>query len=365
MESELLDCRFDGRQTLKSSFTRRALLFGAMGLPYAWMQAPAESRFEFTQPHMGTVVRIVLYAPDTHTAARASDAAFARIAGLDAALSDYRETSELSSLCRQAGGPPAKVSEDLFRVLRLAQEISRRSSGAFDITVGPLVRLWRRARRQRQLPDPEELAAARALVGHNQLHLDENQRTARLEKPGMQLDLGGIAKGFSAAEAIALLAGQAVGAALVAVGGDVVAGDPPPGRSGWVIAVATPENAAPAPRLLLRNAAVSTSGDAEQHVEVAGRRYSHIVDPRTGIGVQRRSSVSVVAPDGGLADALATAASVLGPKDGLRLVDSFPEVAALFFQASGGRIRVFPSRRWDAIVKTVPGNGAAVARRAL
>lgn len=343
--------------------SRRSFLFGAAGLPCAWLRAFSGSRFEFTQPHMGTEARIVLYAADAATAARASDAAFARIAGLDAALSDYRESSDLSRLCRQAGGPPVKVSDDLFRVLRLAQAISRRSNGAFDVTAGPLVRLWRRARRRRELPDPEELAAARALVGYHRLRLDESRRAVRLEKPGMQLDLGGIAKGFAADEALRVLAGHGSSAALVALGGDIVAGDPPPEKSGWVIAIAAPKGAPPAPRLLLLNAAVSTSGDAEQHVEIAGRRYSHIVDPRTGIGVEGQSSTTVVAPNGALADALATAANVLGPKDGQRLVDSFAEASALFFEAHQGRIGMFSSRRWDAIVKIAPERKLAETRR--
>ncbi len=435
---------------------RRGFLLSAAGLPWAWLgAAPSAARFEFEQRQMGTLARIVLYAPDEATARRVADAGFARIAQLDAALSDYRESSELSRLCRQAGGPPVQVSGDLFRVLELAQEIARRSNGAFDVTAGPLVRLWRRARRRHELPAPDDVAAARALVGYRLLRLDEQQRAVRLEKPGMQLDLGGIAKGFAAGEALGVLAARGVRAALVAIGGDIAAGDAPPGSRGWVVGVARLEDAPPAsgekfpapsgspfwsagacsrfgwagarsgpgPQqaaaresgsklphskksapLLLRNAAVSTSGDGEQHLEIGGVRYSHIVDPRSGTAVQGRSSVTVVVhaqnssgltayggigipaclqvaneqdrqeclsygdrqeclSNGALADALATAASVLGPSGGLRVVDSFPLAAALFSQESGGRIRVFPSRRWGAIVKTSPDNSPSEPQR--
>ena len=257
------------------------------------------SRFEFSQPHMGTLFRMVLYARDADAAAQASIAAFGRIAQLDAVLSDYRESSELMSLCRQAGGPPVKVSEDLFRVLWPAQEWAARTNGAFDVTVGALVQLWRRARRTREMPEAQRLAEALALTGYQKLHLDRKTRSARLARRGMRLDLGGIAKGFAADQAMAVLERQGIRAALVAAGGDIVVSDPPPALAGCVIAVAPLDASDPPParRLWLRRAAVSTSGDAEQNVEIGGVRYSHIVDPRTGLGLVGRRSVTVVAPD--------------------------------------------------------------------
>lgn len=290
---------------------------------------------------MGTMFRIVLYAPDADTAGAAADAAFERVAQLDQVLSDYRDSSELMLLCRQAGGPAIEVSDDLFRVLSAAQEVAARSGGAFDVTAGPLVRLWRRARRTGEMPDSQRLAEALALTGYEKLHLDEKTRFVRLDRPRMLLDLGGIAKGFAAEEAMAVLRRHGIRSALVAGGGDIVVSDPPPGRDGWRIAIA----GAPSRNFSLRNAAVSTSGDAEQHVQIKGVRYSHIVDPRTGLGVVGHSSVTVVAPNGTLADALATAAGVLGPERGLELVDSFEGAAALFQSR-----RSLASKRWNAIV---------------
>ena len=166
---------------------------------------PAETRFEFTEPHMGTKFRIVLYAPDEATAKKASRAAFDRIAVLDAMMSDYRADSELVKLCARAGGPPVKVSEELFFVLSKAQEVSRLSEGAFDVTVGPVVQLWRLSRRTQRLPEAPVLEKAKALVGWRNVLLDPKERTVKLLKPGMQLDLGGIAKGYAGDEAQKLL----------------------------------------------------------------------------------------------------------------------------------------------------------------
>lgn len=309
------------------------------------------TRFEFAQPHMGTLVRIILYAPDETIADDAAAAAFGRVATLEQAFSDYRASSELTLLSRRSGGGPVEVSGDLFRVLRAAQELARRSGGAFDVTAGPLSLLWREARRVGALPHSAGLAAARALVGHAKLELDEGRRTARLLQPGMQLDLGGIAKGFAADEAAAVLSERGIRSALIAAGGDIVVTEPPPGAAGWRIAVAALEGAdrSPAGYLTLRDAAVSTSGDAEQFVVVGGARYSHLFDPRTGRAVNGRSSVTIVAQDGTTADGLATTVSVMGADSGLRLVDSTRGAAAFVAEAHHGGVRTHESSRWRTL----------------
>ncbi|MBX6313841.1 MAG: FAD:protein FMN transferase [Isosphaeraceae bacterium] len=314
-------------------------------------------RFEFRQTHMGSEFKLLLYCAEESTARRASEAAFARIAQLDAALSDYNPESELMRLCDRAGGPPVPVSDDLFRVLERAQEMARRSEGAFDVTVGPVVRLWRRARRTRQLPDPARLERARSLVGYPMVHLDPKTRSVRLEKAGMKLDLGGIAKGFAASEALAVLRQQGITRALVAGAGDIVVGDPPPDAEGWTVGVAPLEQpeAPPQRYLLLHNAAVSTSGDTERFVEIGGTRYSHIVDPRTGLGVVARSSVTVVAPEGALADSLATAVYVLGPERGLRLVEATEGAAALIVRVSEPGRQAIESKRFSQLPTPRPG----------
>ncbi|HXG49705.1 MAG TPA: FAD:protein FMN transferase [Methylomirabilota bacterium] len=298
------------------------------------------ARFEYEEPQMGLPFRIVLYAPDRTTADAAVRAAFDRIAQLNAVLSDYDSDSELSRLSQTAGtGRSVPVSAELWRVLSAAQSLARRSKGAFDVTVGPYVNLWRKARRDRQFPDPVWLESARPAVGHDKLQLDGRRRAVRLLAPGMRLDLGGIAKGFALDEALRVLQTRGVRRALVSGGGDMVAGEPPPGRAGWTVTLAPMDDTAagPAPVVLLARAALATSGDTFQRLELDGKRYSHIVDPRTGIGLTRPSLVTVIARDGMTADALATAVSVLGPKAGRRLVRAVKGAEVRFvYQADGG-----------------------------
>jgi thiamine biosynthesis lipoprotein len=294
-------------------------------------ESPALVRFSFTEPHMGTRFKILLYAADEPAAAKAAKAAFARVAHLDQVMSDYRNTSELMQLCKQAGGDPVKVSEELFFVLARAQEVSRQSDGAFDVTVGPIVKLWRRAKRTGMIPDKDDLDKALALVGYEKMKLDPKARTVQLMKAGMQLDLGGIAKGYAADEALRVLKEQGVSRALVAAGGDIAASDAPPDAEGWKVGIAPlddPEK--PAEHyVLLKNSAVSTSGDAEQHVVIDGKRYSHIVDPKTGIGLTQRMNVSVTAPNGITSDSLTKVVSVLGPAKGFPIIEATPGVASL------------------------------------
>jgi thiamine biosynthesis lipoprotein len=313
-------------------------------------------RYEFQSPHMGTQFRIVLYTSDEATATAASHAAFDRIRQLDETLSDYNADSELMRLCARAGGPPVPVSEDLFFVLAQSQELAQQSDGAFDVSVGPVVRLWRRARRQHKLPDPERLAQARQLVGFQYIRLEKNARTVQLAKPRMQLDLGGIAKGYAADQAMVVIKRHGIKRALVAASGDIVVGEPPPGEPGWTIAVGAPGESAKQPLdyLLLHNAAVSTSGDAEQFLEIDGKRYSHVIDPRNGQALTDRLQVTVVAPDGTASDGLATMLSVMGPEHGMKLIEAAHDAAALVVRSGPSDTATFKSARYDRIPKGRP-----------
>jgi thiamine biosynthesis lipoprotein len=295
---------------------------------------------------MGTLFRIVLYAADAGTAIKASRAAFDRVAALDDIMSDYRADSELMRLCQQAAGPPVKVSDDLFRVLVAAQDIAERSDGAFDVTVGPVVRLWRAARRSRRLPDPQRLAEAERHVGFQRTRLDPQARTVQLVERGMLLDLGGIAKGYAADAALAVLRESGINRALVAGGGDIAVGDPPPQKEGWSIGIAQLDatSGAPSRFVTLHNAAISTSGDAEQHVEIGGVRYSHIVDPKTGQALTGRRSATVIAPNCTTSDALATAVCVLGPQRGVALIDSIPGTSVLLVVEAPSGQQVYESK---------------------
>jgi len=223
----------------------------------------------------------------------------------------------LNELSRTAGfGKAVPVSDDLWRILVDAQHFSKRSDGAFDITVGPCVSLWRKARREKRLPDSARLAEALQAVGYQKLEL--KNKTARLLVPDMKLDLGGIAKGYAVDEALKIVKQHGVRQALVGAAGDIVVSEAPPGKPGWQIEIGSPSKT-----VSLANAAVSTSGDVFQHLEVNGVRYSHIVDPRTGLGLTNQTLVTVIARDSTTADALATAISVLGPEKGTALARHF------------------------------------------
>jgi FAD:protein FMN transferase len=282
-------------------------------------------RFEYQQILMGVPVKIVVYSAGEPLANSAVHAAFDRIRQLNLIFSDYDDDSEISRLCRTSRpGRPVSVSPELAFVLGYSLELSRRSEGAFDVTVGPLVSLWRKARRTKQLPSAESLAAAKERVGYQFVRLDERARTVELLKPGMRLDFGGIVKGYAADEARAVLKAKECPRALVGLAGDIAAGEPPPGQTGWRIGVQGIGSAEKPPDdyLLLTNKAVSTAGDMFQFVEVGGKRYSHLVDPKTGLGITRRISVTVVAPTGLVSDGLDSAAAILGPEKGLKLIES-------------------------------------------
>jgi thiamine biosynthesis lipoprotein len=304
-------------------------------------------RFESSQIHMGTSFAIVLYARDAATANRAFDAAFKRIGDLDSLLSDYISDSEVLQLSKRSPTTePIPVSDDLCRVLAAAQQLSRRTDGAFDVTVGPLTRLWRRARRRHELPDPERLAEARSSVGYQFLHVDVKQRTVQLSRAGMRLDLGAIAKGYASDEALKALRALGIQQALVNAGGDISVSGRPPDKPGWIVGIAPLEpKADPSHFLQLENVAVATSGDAWQYVEILGQRYSHILDPRSGRGLTTRSSVSVVAPQGMVADSLASAVSVLGREKGLQLIEATPGAAAIIVHVDDGKARTYTSSR--------------------
>jgi thiamine biosynthesis lipoprotein len=291
--------------------------------------ADAQVRREFTAVHMGVPVRMVVHASSEGVAAGAARAAFARIAELDDKMSDYRPRSEVRMLSDRPGDWQT-VSPDLFAVLVRAEEVSRNSGGAFDVTLGPLAQLWRETRKTRQLPDPDVLSRARSRSGAPMFEIDIEHSAVRLWVPNMRLDLGGIAKGYILQEALNTLRTNGVRAALLEAGGDVVVGDPPPGQAGWSVFVAGGDTATLRRAKALSNVAVATSGGSEQFVEIGGVRYSHIIDPRTGLGVTGRHIVTVIAEDGALADAAATALSVLGPERAAGFRKRYPQVLVSF-----------------------------------
>jgi len=285
-------------------------------------------RYTYTQYHMGVDARLVVYAPDLPTAERACIAAFARMAALDTIMSDYRRDSELMRLCAKAGGPPVRVSPDLFVVLRRAQEMAERTGGAFDVTAGPLITLWRKARKTGVLPEAAEIEAARKLVGWKKVVLDERARTVRLTVPGMKLDLGGIGKGYGADAAQKALKGHGIRRALVEMGGDIVVSGAPPGTEGWSIRVPNAVDDQGPASLRFVDRAISTSGDTVQFAVIGGRRYSHIVDPRTGQALTSRVQVTVTAPNGLTSDPLSKGVTILDEAKRKQLLAEYPGTTA-------------------------------------
>ncbi|HRP06953.1 MAG TPA: FAD:protein FMN transferase [Gemmatimonadales bacterium] len=265
----------------------------------------------YRQVHMGVEVAISIHAP-VELADRAASAAFARIARLDSVMSDWRRNSELNRLSDSAGRGWQPVSAELYSVLDLAVTFARESDGAFDPTVGALTLLWRQERHTGTPPDSQAWSEARATVDWRSLQFDPAHGRVRLDHAGTRLDLGGIAKGWILDRARETLAELGATSALLVAGGDVVAGDPPPGQSGWRIGV---QRLRGDPVVLLSNRAMAVSGPASQSVRRDdGSVLSHVIDPATGEGLRSGVEVTVSAPDGATADAVATSLTIMEPE---------------------------------------------------
>jgi len=287
----------------------------------------------WVEPHMGTKFTIRAWVDTEQTAAanEAAAQAFAKVAELNRICSDYIADSEINQLREIPSGTPAAISESLASILISAQELSAETDGAFDVTIGPLIRQWRLSRKNTRLPRPEYLSSALARCGYQHLKISSNPPTVTLGVEGMQIDLGGIAKGCAADAALDVMKEAGFAKSLVAASGDIAVGDPPPGKDHWRVGIRglEPKVVDDSQKKLpgdltgliaLSNAAISTSGDLEQSIVIDGTRYSHIVDPETGLGLTYRRSVSVIAPTAGESDSLATACSVLDRKAALALI---------------------------------------------
>lgn len=295
-----------------------ATAWGAAGVG-----ATEPSRWEFDRRLMATDFRIVMYESvraDSTTAGTkktaqqyvrtAAETAFSRIDALGKAFNDYAPRSELNRVFGSLRpGEPTEVSADLAAILDRAVAIAAETDGAFDPTVGALTRRWRQTKRGRPTPTPDEIARLRERLGFEKIAVDVERSTVTASRADLALDLGGIAKGFAADAAVAVLREAGYPSCLVGGGGDLTLGDPPPGRDGWEIATETDGE----PRTLtLANCGVATSGDRYRFQVIDGVRRSHVIDPRTGYGVTTPGSVTVIADDGATADAWASVESVRG-----------------------------------------------------
>lgn len=276
--------------------------------------AQPSKRFEHSFRSMGVQFQLVAYASSLAEVRQAFGQAQTRAEELDQIFSDYKTDSESRRLVERPPGVPSEVSPDLYWLISESQRKSVESQGAFDITIGPVVRLWRLARKRHRLPDAEELQEAMRCVGSEKILLGEPHRVTLAVK-GSRLDFGGIAKGYAADECLKILIEAGLPASMVDASGNLALGDPPPGQTGWKVAIASfGEPNRTEQSLELSRCGVSTSSDAQQATEIDGRRYSHIIDPRTGQALTESHSITVIARNAMDADAWSTALSVLGPE---------------------------------------------------
>jgi thiamine biosynthesis lipoprotein len=293
------------------------------------------------RPAMGTEFEIRLYATDAVRASEAFEVAFDEIERVEAALSNYRPTSELSRINASASSRPVVTDPEVFRFLETAIDLSRRSDGAFDMTVGRLMRAWGFFRGEGRLPTDAELAEARRETGWRYVALDAAARSVRFERR-VELDPGAIGKGYAIDRVAAVLAASGVRSALVVAGTSTIyAMGAPPGASGWRVTVPDPlDRTRTLSTVLLRDNAISTTGSYEKFFRIGDATFCHIMDPRTGRPVEGMLQTSVVATTGIASDGLSTALFVLGPAKGRALLESYASAGALFVTTGGASDRV-------------------------
>ena len=301
-------------------------------------------KFAYSTPAMGVKLNIVVYCTEADVDSTI-EAAVGAVSTVNEVFSDYSTDSEVGKLPAD-GDQWVQVSDDFFELLDRSHSISEKTCGNFDVTLGALTKNWRTARKESRLPETELLRSALSVSGIDKVELDRDKKRIRYPK-GLKFDFGGIGKGYAADQALAAMKKLGFGAALVDLGGDIAIGDPPPGKAGWKVAIAArPEHEAEEDNVALVNArfieisncGVATSGDVEQFVEVDGVRYSHLLDPKTGLGIQRQVNVTVIAGDAGLADALASAYSVMPYETALENRKSFPNVKLLLQELVDGKV---------------------------
>jgi FAD:protein FMN transferase len=317
----------------------------------------AQQKYIFNQPKMGSPFIITVFARDTEGLQAVVDKAYIRVDELNKVFSDYDSTSEISKLARTYRvGEWYPVSNDLYYMLKISLDAARASSGAFDVTVGNVVKLWRKAKKSKTIPSSSERKSALSKTGWQHILIDEKTHKIGFNTEGVLLDFGGIVKGFAAELAVEILTLNKFPMCLVDAGGDLAVGNKPqntvevrnpdkvgkgPHSESWQIGISIPQSETELmPQMLsLHNQAVATSGDMYNNVSFEGKRYSHIVNPRTGMGLTHQRNVTVIAPVGHQADWLATACSVLPIKKAMKLMKKYPNAELLILEMRKGKIK--------------------------
>jgi len=305
------------------------------------------------QAVMGTTAHITVSGGEAKAARAAGQEGYQALRRADKLLSTYQPDSEVSILNRLAGKEPVQVSSDTLEMLRKALHFGEVTNGAFDVTVGPLIALWRECAGEDRFPTEAEIQEALGRVGYRRIRLDERGQV-RFENPGLRIDLGGIAKGYGVDLAYGAVRDKGFPDALVEAGGDLYAGGSRGHSQPWVVGIQDPRVSKEGPaeavvKIPLSDRGVATSGHYRRYSMIQGKRVNHILDPRTGMPAEATASVTVVARDCTTADALATTVSVMGIQDGLKLIDSLPDTEALIMTEEDKKLRFHPSKGWEAL----------------
>jgi thiamine biosynthesis lipoprotein len=296
---------------------------------------------------MGNSVEVRAYNGDAAARTAAINEAFAALAEVDRVMSNWKSESELMTANRAAASAPVHLSDPLFAVIKAGLDVGSRSGGAFDLTVGPAIQLWGFRTRKPHVPLDSEIAALRPAVNYRNVVLDESAHTMRFVRPGVEVDLGGIAKGFAVELAAGALRKRGLAGYIDAGGNNYMLGRPP-GKGAWTVGVRDPDHAGELLGTLeLPEGSVSTSAEYANFLTVDGRQYGHILDPRTLRPADSGAlSVTLYASDATIADAVSTGAFVLGPERGLAFIDSFPGMMGLItFRKPDGTIGIAMSER--------------------
>ena len=285
--------------------------------------------------HMGTLVTVTAVAFDTKVGNRAVQAAFDEIKRLEQLLSTWRSDSELSQVNAEAGRRPVKVSRETFEVVGRSLEMARLTHGGFNIALGPAIEAWSVTERQ-QILDDHTLEQLKLLVDWTNIQLDQKAQTIYLPRKGMRLDVGGVGKGYAADRAVEVMKRAGIKGGVVALSGDIKAFGMFPERTGFPVGIRHPRDEGALMGMIdLQDEAISTAGDYERFFERDGIRYHHILDPHTLQPARGCQSVTVIAKEGVMADGLDTGIFVLGPKNGMALVEQLPDVEAIIVDANG------------------------------
>ncbi len=305
----------------------------------SWPPAKAAQlhHLQASRMSMACLYTIDAYAADSEKLPSTLDQALDEVDRIDRLMSHYKADSPLSRINRDAATSQVVVEPELYDFIAEAIRYSRDSDGAFDITVGPLMKVWGFFRGEGRLPSDRDVETVRPLIGWQHVIMDPGQRTIRFDRPGVELDLGGIAKGYAVDRVVKILRAANVAAALISAGGSTIYGlGAPPNRNAWTVSIQDPvESGKVARDVELKDRALSVAGSSEKSFEVEGVRYSHIMDPRTGRPVQGVLTVAVMARTGTEGDALDDAFFVLGPVRSRKYLKRLDDVEMFFFLPDG------------------------------